>query len=175
MILNCTDIKTAAPGPMDGQKLTYSSYRGMNSFKVLIGVAPNPVTTFASKLYPCSVSDKAIVQDSRVLSVSEPEDLILADKGFLIQDIVPNGVAVNIPPFVNHGKFSEGEVKLTKNIAKCRIHVERANARLKDFRILTFIPPYLRCYADIVVQLCATLVNLQDPLIKEIRDSTDFR
>lgn len=94
-------------------------------------------------------------------------DMILADKGFLIQDIVPHGVCVNIPPFLNNGTFTESEVKKTKAIAKARIHVERANARLKDFKILSFIPSYLRCYADILFQLCAALVNLQFPSIKE--------
>jgi len=82
MILDCTDIKTAAPRPMDEQKLTYSSYRGMNSFKVLIGVAPNAVVTFVSKLCTGSVSDTAIVQDSGVLNVFEPGDSILIDKEF---------------------------------------------------------------------------------------------
>ena len=57
---------------------------------------------------------------------------MLADKGFLIQDLVPNGVSVNIPPFLNNGTFTESEARATKAIAKCRIHVERANARLKD-------------------------------------------
>ena len=93
--------------------------------------------------------------------------MILADKGFLIQDILPHGVSVNIPSFLNSGAFTESEAKATKAIAKCRIHVERANARLKDFRNLSFIPSYLRCYADILLQLCAALVNLQFPLIKE--------
>ena len=32
--------------------------------------------------------------------------------------------------------------ELTKSIAKCRINVERAKARLKDFQILSFIPSY---------------------------------
>ena len=45
--------------------------------------------------------------------------------------------------------------------------MERANARLKDLRILSFIPSYLRCYADVLFQLVAALVNLQFPLIKE--------
>ena len=67
----------------------------------------------------------------------------LADKGFLIQYIVPKGVSVNISPFLEHGKFTESEAKLTKSIASCRIHDERANARLKDFKILSFVPPYL--------------------------------
>ena len=56
---------------------------------------------------PGSVSDKATVKESVFLSHLKTGDLIFADKGFLIQDIVPEGVSVNIPPFLNHGKFSE--------------------------------------------------------------------
>ena len=47
------------------------------------------------------------------------------------------------------------------------MHVERAVVRLKDFKILGFVPPYLGSYIDKVFQLCAALVNLQFPLIKE--------
>ena len=101
-------------------------------------------------------------------------DLILAERGFLIHDIVPKGVSVNIPPFLQNGKFTASEIKATKNIGKCRIHVEMANARLKDFKILSFVPPYLRCYADEVFQLCAALVNLQFPLIKEGCEGAEF-
>ena len=171
MIIDCTDIKIAAPHQMDEQKQTYSAYRGMHSFKLLLGVAPNGVITYCSNLFPGSVSDKAIVQESGILSHFKSGDLILADKGFLISDILPEGVSVNIPPFLNNGKFTESEVLLTRSIARNRIHVERANARLKDFQILNFIPPYLRSYADVVVQVCAVLVNLQEPLINEIRDT----
>ena len=99
--------------------------------------------------------------------------MVLADKGFLIQDILPNDVSLNIPPFFNNGVFTESEAKKTKSIARGRIHVERANARLKDFKILTFIPYYLRCYA-VIFQLCAALVNLQFALIKKGCEGTEF-
>ena len=174
IVIDCTDIEVAAPKLMSQQNATYSSYRGMNSFKVIVGVAPNAVITYVSRLYPGSISDKAIVQESGLLNHLVAGDLILADKGFLIQDIVPNGVSVNIPPFLNKGKFTESEAKATKSIARCRIHVERANARLKDFKILSFIPSYLRCYANNLIQLCSALVNLQFPLIKEGCENTDF-
>ena len=75
---------------------------------------------------------------------------------------------------MNNGAFTESEAKATKSIARATIHVERANARLKDFRILSFIPSFLRFYADIIFQLCAALVNLQFPLIKEGCEGTDF-
>ena len=170
MVIDCTDLEIAAPGLMSDKKLTYSTYRGMNSFKTLIGVAPNAVITHVSKLFPGSISDKATVEKSGVLEHLKPGDLILADKGFLIADIVPNGVSVNIP----HGKFNESEIKLTTTIARCRIHVERANARINYFNILTFIPPYLRCYIEKFLKLCAGLVNLQNSLIREVRDTVDM-
>ena len=61
----------------------------MNSFKTLIGVASNAVITHVRKLFPGSTPDKATVEKSG--------DLILANKGFLIADIVPTGMSVNIP------------------------------------------------------------------------------
>lgn len=143
----------------------------MNSFKVLLGVSPNAVITYVSPLYPGSTSDKAIVKNSGILQHFKAGDLILADKGFLIQDIIPKGVSVNIPPFLMDKKFSVSEIKATKRIAKCRIHVERANARLKDFKILSFIPSSLRSHAEKLVKLCAALVNLQYPLIRANEDN----
>lgn len=74
---------------------------------------------------------------------------------------------------LNNRKFTESEVKATKSIAKCRIHVKRASARLKEFKILSFIPSYFRCYVDELFQLCAALVNLQFPPIKEGCESTE--
>ena len=167
VIIDCTDVEIATPRLMSLQNATYSSYRGMNSFKAIVGVAPNGVITYVSKLFPGSVSDKLIVEHSGILKQFVTGDLVIADRGFLIQDIVPDGVAVNIPPFLNNGKFTSSEVKATKSIAKCRIHVERANARIKDFKILTFIPSWLRGHAD-------KLVNLQFPLIKEGCEGTEF-
>lgn len=174
IVIDCTDVEIAVPCLMSKQSATYSSYRGMNSFKVLVGVAPNGVITYVSDLFPGSVSDKFIVEKSGILRHFVTGDLVLADKGFLIQDIVPVGVSVNVPPFLNHGKLTESEAKATKDIARCRIHVERANARLKGFKVLSYIPSYLRCYADKLFQVCAALVNLQFPLIKEGCEDFEF-
>ena len=43
-----------------------------------------------------------IVQQSGLLNHFVPGDIIMADKGFLIQDILPNGVSLHIPPFLNN-------------------------------------------------------------------------
>ena len=121
-----------------------------------------------------SISDKGIVQKCGILSHFVAGDLILADKGFLIQTIVPTGVTVNVPPFLEHGKLTKPKIIKTKHIAACRIHVKRANARLKCFKILTSIPSWLRSNADTIFQVVAALVNLQFPLIKEAWDNNAF-
>ena len=167
IIIDCTDVRMETPKQMNYQNQTYSSYRGMNSFKVLIGVAPNGVITYVSELCPGSVSDRVIVGHCGLLDSLESGDLIIADKGFLIHDMLPQGVSLNIPPFL-YGKFSRSEAEATKDIARCRIHVERAIARIKKFKILHCVPHSLRCYMDIIVQVIATLVNLQPPLIKSV-------
>ena len=43
-----------------------------------------------------------IVQQSGLLNHFVPGDMIMADRGFLIHDILPNGVSLNIPPFLNN-------------------------------------------------------------------------
>ena len=57
--------------------------------------------------------------------------------------------------------------KDTSNIAKVRIHVERAIERLKNFKILEGnIPLSTVGVADHVVNVCAALCNLLPPLAK---------
>ena len=86
----------------------------MHSFKVIVGVAPNGVITYVSNFYPGSIYVKAIVQQSGFLDHLTAGDMVLADKGFVIQDLVPNGVSVNIQPFLNNGalKVKQGQRKL---------------------------------------------------------------
>ena len=140
MIVDCTDTEVVILKRIDLQRLTNSTNRSMNSLKALVGVAPNGVITFVSKVCAGSTSVKHIVQKCGILNHFVAGNLILADKKFLMQNVVPAGVSFNIPPFLEHGKLSKNEIIQTKSIAKCRIHVERSNARLKNFKILTLIP-----------------------------------
>ena len=102
IILDCTDIELVTPKRMDLQQFTYSTYRSMNSFKALVGVASIVVIIFISKLYFGSTFDKVKVQKCGILRHFVAVNLILAEKGFLIQNIAPAGVSVNIPMFLQH-------------------------------------------------------------------------
>jgi hypothetical protein len=169
LVLDCTEIFTVVSRKsMAVQKQTYSAYKHHHTFKGLVGVAPNGVVTYVSDLYAGATSDKKIVQDCGVLDKLQTGDLILADKGFLIQDILPPGVNLNIPPFLRTPQFTPAQVRQTQSIARARIHVERASCRIKSFRILSNLPETLCPFGDIIFKGVAALTNLQYPLIKEV-------
>lgn len=100
--------------------------------------------------------------------MSQGDDLILNDKGFLIKSLLPQGVTVSVPTFLKHGCFATTEVNLTKSIARRRIHVQRTFARAKGYDILDFIEaPYWTMFSEIF-QVFASLVNLQNTILKEV-------
>ena len=90
-----------------------------------------------SSLYAGKTSDRKITKDCGILDLLEPNDQIMADQGFDIQDDLPNNVTLNIPPFLDgKDQLSLDEELTTRKIASVRVHVERAIARIKSFRIL---------------------------------------
>lgn len=155
---------------MNIQRDTYSSYKHRNTWKVLVGIAPNGVVTFVSSLFPGSMSDKVITLKSGLLEQLVQGDLILADKGLLIRDILPPGVSLNLPPFLDTPQFTPDQVLQTEVIAKARIHIERAIQRIKHFTILNFIPSTMLKQGEQIFQVVAALTNLLHPLIHEIEN-----
>ena len=78
--------------------------------------------TYISELYPCSTSDKQIVLHSKILDQMHPGDLILADKGFLLHDSLPQGVKCQyVPPFLTTQQFTPEQLLETTRIARARI------------------------------------------------------
>ena len=66
----------------------------------------------------------------------------MADRGFDIQDILPEGVGLNIPPFKGERKqLTALEVEKTISIALVRIHVEREIRKIKNYHILDGVLP----------------------------------
>ena len=100
----------------------------------------------------------------------EPGDLIIADKGFLIQSILPPNVYLNLLPFLTYSQFTKSQAELTVRIARSRIHVERAIQRVKCCDILNLIPHSYRCIATKLFQVVSCLVNLQKPIIRDVKN-----
>ena len=166
-IIDATEISQDIPSDLNKQNACYSNYKSRHTVKAVTAVAPNGALVFTSALYPGSTSDNTIVEKSHLLAHFVAGDLILADKGFTIFEKLPAGVSLNIPPFLR-GKshFTKQEAELCFKIAKARIHVERANERIKNFTILNHIPAHLRSFSTVIFQVCCALVNMQAPLIK---------
>ena len=107
--------------------------------KVLIVVAPTGAITFISKAWTGRVSDKVITQKCGFLDHIEYGDVVLADRGFNIQDdLAVIGARLEIPSFTK-GKtqLSRAEVEKSRRLSRVRIHVERVIGQLrKKYKIL---------------------------------------
>ena len=168
IIIDCTEFTVENPrGKLNAASLLFSNYKHNLTAKYLIGVAPNGAVTYVSDGYMGSTSDKIVTDDSGVLNHLKAGDLILADKGFLIHDIMPHGVFLNLPAFLR-GKKQFTKAIFSRKIARSRIHVERAIERMRNYAILTKVAAKERWYCDVIVQVCGALVNMQSPLIQGV-------
>lgn len=168
VIIDCTEFFCESPSNFEHQGNLYSQYKGHTTFKVLIGCTPNGGISFVSDVYEGSISDRNIVIKSKFADYLCPGDVVLADKGFTVEDIVLQvGVSLNIPPFLrNRDRFTAQEEVATKKIAKEKIYVEHAVGRLKQFRILQrTIPLSMTGIISQLVFVCACLVNFEDPIV----------
>lgn len=82
VIIDCFEVKVEQPKSIDKRIYMYSQYKGAHTAKFLIGIAPNGFVSFISKCYGGRSSDSYITNDSGFLNLLEPDDLVLADKGF---------------------------------------------------------------------------------------------
>lgn len=141
--LDCTEEKVLTPSPKVLNSQIYSKYKNHTTCKGLIGITPYGTVSFISSLYTGWISDKEITARSGILDLLEENDDVMADKGFLIQDLLKaKNAGLVIPPFIGaKRKLSKNEVSMTHNIARLEIHVERANRRVKG------IPHLWRCYS----------------------------
>ncbi|KAG0424500.1 hypothetical protein HPB47_028287 [Ixodes persulcatus] len=89
VILDATEIKCQVPSSLTLQSASFSSYKSTNTFKGLIGISPDGTVTFASQLFLGSMSDRECVRQSGFLKLPfDDKDSVMADKGFLISDLL---------------------------------------------------------------------------------------
>jgi hypothetical protein len=168
VVIDCTEIAVHSPSSLLLRSELYSSYKGRTTLKCLIGVTPAGAVCFVSSLYAGSISDKHITKVSGFLDLLEPGDLVMSDKGFLIEEMLAQrGCKLVMPNFLSaKGQFSAEEAHMNKILSNLRVHVERANRRFKEFHL--FDAPVPLTLAGTVNQLwtvACLLTNFQGPLI----------
>ena len=143
VIIDCIEIFIEKPSCFRAQSATYSSYKSHKTAKGLVGISPQGAVTFVSDLFGGRASGRQIVVSSGILVLNEPGDSVMADRGFEIQDLlVSKKASLNIPPFMRcKDQLDPDEEDKTRQIASVRIHVERENERIKNFKILRQIIP----------------------------------
>ena len=127
---------------------------------------PAGYPSFISELYTGRSSDKQVTKDCGILNLFEPGDDLMTDKGFDIEDEMPQGVNLNIPPFLKDQQLSVQAENETRKIAAVRVHVERAIQCIKCFRILKNVFPLsMASKLNKVWVICSYLTLFQPPII----------
>ena len=168
-IVDCTEFRVECSRNFARQGNTFSSYKHTNTFKCLIAVTPNGGACFISDLFEGDIDDVRIFEESGIMKHLKPYDLVLADRGFTVRELLnPLQVELKIPAFLKGRKsLSAAEELETRRIAKARIHVERFNERLKQFKLVgRKMPLSIAPLATQMVVVAGCLVNFQDLLCK---------
>ena len=85
-ILDCFEVRCDICSNIVDKASCYSSYKACHICKYLIGMSPQGAINFASKGYGGRISDVQIVKESGLLDLIESGDVVMADRGFLIEE-----------------------------------------------------------------------------------------
>uniref|UniRef100_A0A3Q2E423 THAP-type domain-containing protein n=1 Tax=Cyprinodon variegatus TaxID=28743 RepID=A0A3Q2E423_CYPVA len=165
--------RVARPSNVKACAQMFSSYKHNHTMKYLIGITPKGAICFLSKGWGGGRTyDKHITLNSGFLDKLLPGDIVLADRGFDIQENVSMLCAeVKLPAFTKGMcQLDSKNVEETRKIAHLRIHVERVIGNVNQkYKILTGTMPIsliLPCEGedvtllDKVVTVCCALTNL---------------
>ena len=89
--------------------------------KLFVGITPNGQISFLSNAYGGRASDVHIVRKSGFLSLIEPSTVLMADRGFHIQeDLMLHHATLEIPPGAQGNRqMTREKVQKTKSVAIC--------------------------------------------------------
>lgn len=172
VVLDCTEIQIQRLKCLKCRVRSYSHYKGTQTIKYLIGITPSGLISLVSAGFGGRATDKAIFMYENVLDKLEIHDAVMVDKGFLIESECNDRLIKLIrPPFLRKkSQFSKEEAEATADIARARVHVERAIQRIKIFKILhEQLSWFLIPYADEIMVIIAAIVNLSLPILADTR------
>ena len=167
-LIDCTEIRCQMPCSLLLNSKLFSSYKNLVTLKGIDGIAPSGTITFISQLYSGSISEREIVERRGFLKLEfDNGDTTMADKDLTIEDLLPLGVTLKIPPFLgSNSQMTAQDVIKTREIASVRIHFERAINKIKNFHLWdSVVPLSLFGVVNQMWSVCTFLCNIQDPLI----------
>ncbi len=181
VIIDCFEVFITRPSNLMARAQTYSNYKNHNTVKVLVGITPQGSILFVSNAWGGRTSDKYLTDNCGILKRLVPGDLVMADRGFTIQEsLIFHRAELAIPAFTKgKDQLDPVDVEGTRGIANVRIHVERVIGLLRrKYTILSGTLPidFLQCdpngsqqskipMIDRIITVCAALTNLSNGIV----------
>ncbi|XP_049522892.1 uncharacterized protein LOC125945253 [Dermacentor silvarum] len=184
VIIDCFEIKIERPSSLLSRSETWSTYKGSNTAKFLIAIAPQGVVTYISEGWGGRVSDKHITENCGLLDNLVPGD-VLADRGFNIEDSVGFYCARLHVPVYTKGKKqpSPEDVERTRKLSNVRIHVEHVIGLIRNKFVFLKSTVPINYVArregdeltplDKIVTLCCALCNLCRSIVATVKNHSD--
>ena len=172
VIIDCFEIFIDKPSALDTRAQTWSNYKHHNTVKFLLGITPCGAISFVSEAWGGRVSDKHIAYNCGLFDKLLPDDIVMADRGFLIaEDLAFFHAKLLMPAFTRgQNQLNSQDVFETRKIAHLRIHVERVIGLVRNkyhilqnvmpVEFLTKKPGHNVAQIDEIVHVCCALTNL---------------
>lgn len=175
-IIDCFEVFTERSSSLEARALTYSNYKNHNTVKFLIGITPQGTISFISNGWSGRTSDKRLTENCGFLEKIQHGDVILADRGFTVQEAVGLQMGeLRIPAFMKgKNQLSALDVETTRKLASQRIHVERVIGVVRQkFTILQGTIPITMLMSepgepttlDQIVSVACGLCNLNSSVV----------
>lgn len=133
-IIDCTEIFIERPNSLIARAQTFSNYKKHNTVKFLLGITPTGSISFVSKAWGGRVSDDESTRSSEFLKKLLPGDVVMADRGFRLQEDFGLLQCELVVPAFTRGKqqLPSKDVELSRAMSRVRIHVEHVIGVLKN-------------------------------------------
>lgn len=180
VIIDCFEVFMEQPSYLKPRAQTWSNYKQHNTCKFLIGITPQGSISYVSQAWGGRVSDVYRTEKCGILKNLMHGDLVLADRGFTIQNAASHYMAeVKIPSFTRgKAQLSPCDIATTRELARVRIQVERVIGMLRQkYKILSSTLPINLVMndpdcidddismIDKIVIVCSALCNCCDSII----------
>lgn len=166
--IDTTEVRIQSPDNLEQQGNTFNDYKGGNVWLYLICISSWGGISYISPGFEGSMSDVDIYNQSGIREFLEPGDVVLADRGFRVEEECDeDGVVLIHPPFLRgRSQFTAEEEMLTKEIAKARIFVEHLVRKIKVFKVLKKVTNNMLHYLDQMVYVAGCLINFMPHVVK---------
>lgn len=176
VIIDCFEIATERPSTLKARNQSFSHYKQKHTAKYLIGITPQGTVSFISPGYGGRVSDKIITEDCGILEKLQEGDIVLADRGFTVGEILASReVQLLCPAFKGtNDQIEPKDVENSRSISAVRIHVERVIGEIRQkYEILNGPIPInlLNCkfnnisMLDCIVKVACVFINLCESVV----------